>query len=70
MYWAGTILGAVLGVLLAFVQQHWGVVKIPGGSIFEAYPVSLSIADVAVVIVIVMAMGATVSTLTVRSRFR
>ena len=67
---AGTILGAVLGVLLAFVQQHWGVVKIPGGSIFEAYPVSLSIADVAVVIVIVMAMGATVSTLTVRSRFR
>ena len=67
---AGTLLGAVLGIAFTLVQQIWGVVKIPGGSIFEAYPVSLSAVDVILVISIVMAMGATVSTLTVRSRFR
>ena len=67
---AGTLLGAVLGIAFTLVQQIWGVVKIPGGSIFEAYPVSLSAVDVILVISIVMTMGATVSTLTVRSRFR
>ena len=67
---AGTLLGAILGITFTLIQQVWGVVKIPGGSIFEAYPVSLSAIDVLVVISIVMAMGIAVSTLTVRSRFR
>ena len=67
---AGTLLGAILGIAFTLIQQVWGVVKIPGGSIFEAYPVSLSVIDVVLVVSIVMAMGATVSTLTVRSRFR
>ena len=63
---AGTLLGAVIGVAFSLVQQHWGVVKIPGGSIFEAYPVSLHTSDVVMVIAIVMAMGTVVSMLTVR----
>lgn len=65
---AGTILGAVLGIGFTMIQKYWGVVKIPGGSILESYPVSLSIADIILVVVIVMAMGTTISTLTVRSK--
>lgn len=65
---AGTILGAVLGIGFTMIQKYWGVVKIPGGSILESYPVSLSITDIILVVVIVMAMGTTISTLTVRSK--
>ncbi len=65
---AGTVLGAVLGIGFTMIQKYWGVVKIPGGSILESYPVSLSIADIILVVVIVMAMGTTISTLTVRSK--
>ena len=67
---AGTLLGALIGVGFALAQQRWGIVKIPGGGIFEAYPVSLSGIDVALVIAIVLAMGGIVSTLTVKSRLR
>jgi len=67
---AGTIIGTIIGIAFTLIQQHLGVVKIPGGSIFEAYPVSLSITNIVIVIAIVMTMGAAVSTLTVKSRFR
>lgn len=67
---AGTIIGTIIGIAFTLIQQHFGVVKIPGGSIFEAYPVSLSITNIVIVIAIVMTMGAAVSTLTVKSRFR
>ena len=67
---AGTLLGAILGIGFTMVQKHWGVVKIPGGSILESYPVSLSVVDVVIVIILVMAMGTAISTLTVRSKLR
>ena len=67
---AGTLLGALLGVGFTLVQKHWGVVKIPGGSILESYPVSLSAVDVIIVILLVITMGTAISTLTVRSRLR
>ena len=61
---AGTLLGALLGIGFTLIQSHWGVVKIPGGSILESYPVSLSAIDIVIVVAIVMTMG----TLTVKSR--
>ena len=64
---AGTLLGTILGIGFTLVQQHWGVVKIPGGNILESYPVSLSTIDIVIVIAIVMTMGSAISTLTVRS---
>ena len=67
---AGTLLGALLGVGFTLIQKYWGVVKIPGGSILESYPVSLSGVDVVIVIALVMAMGTLISTLTVRSKLR
>lgn len=67
---AGTLLGAILGVCFVLIQRHWGVVKIPGGSILESYPVSLSGVDILLVILLVMAMGTAISTLTVKSKLR
>ena len=67
---AGTLLGAILGVCFVLIQKHWGVVKIPGGSILESYPVSLSGVDILLVILLVMAMGTAISTLTVKSKLR
>lgn len=67
---AGTLLGAALGIGFTLIQEHWGVVKIPGGSILESYPVSLSALDIILVVVIVMTMGTIISTLTVKSKSR
>ena len=67
---AGTLLGAILGIGFTLIQKYWGVVKIPGSSILESYPVSLSATDVVIVIAIVMTMGTAISTLTVKSRLR
>ena len=65
---AGTLLGALLGIGFTLIQSHWGVVKIPGGSILESYPVSLSTIDIVIVVAIVMTMGTVISSLTVKSR--
>ena len=67
---AGTLLGALLGIGFTLIQKQWGVVKIPGGSILESYPVSLSAIDVFIVIALVMTMGTVISTLTVKSRLK
>ena len=67
---AGTLLGAVLGIGFTLVQKYCGVVKIPGGSILESYPVSLSAMDIVIVVAIVMTMGTAISTLTVKSRLK
>ena len=67
---AGTLLGAVLGIGFTLIQKYWGVVKIPGGSILESYPVSLSAMDIVIVVAIVMTMGTAISTLTVKSRLK
>ena len=67
---AGTLLGAILGVCFTLIQEHWGVVKIPGGSVLESYPISLSAVDIVIVVAIVMTMGTVISTLTVKSRLK
>ena len=63
---AGTIIGAIIGIIFTLIQSHWGVVKIPGGGILESYPVSLSVTNIAIVISIVLIMGVIVSIVTVR----
>ena len=67
---AGTLLGALLGVGFTLIQKSYGVVKIPGGSILESYPVSLNVIDIVIVVAIVMTMGTVISTLTVKSRLK
>ncbi len=42
----GMAVGVVLGVGLALLQQHFGLVKMPGNFVVDAYPVVLRLSDV------------------------
>ena len=42
----GMAAGLILGVVLALVQQHFGIVKMPGNFLAKAYPVVLRLPDV------------------------
>ena len=42
----GMAAGLVIGITIALIQQHFGIIKMPGNFIVEAYPVILSIKDI------------------------
>ncbi|MBQ5736824.1 MAG: ABC transporter permease [Alistipes sp.] len=67
---AGCALGILIGCGIALIQQHFGIVKIPGDTLLENYPVSLNIGDVATIVIIVIITGSVVSWATVRARLR
>lgn len=53
---SGAILGIIIGVLLCFLQQHFGLLKLGGGGnyIVDAYPVRLVFKDVVLVLFTVL----------------
>ena len=51
---AGCALGTLIGCGIALIQQHFGIVKIPGDTLLENYPVSLNIGEVATIVIIVI----------------
>lgn len=56
----GALIGIVLGLLLCFLQQHFGLISLGGGNgsfVVDAYPVSVHFTDVALVFVTVIAVG-------------
>ena len=59
----GLLAGLVIGVALALVQQHFGIVKMPGGFFLQAYPVVLKGTDVLMTVLGVGAVGAVISLL-------
>ena len=67
---AGCVIGTILGCAIALIQQHFGVVKIPGDSLLINYPVSLNVWDVALIAIIVIVTGSVVSWATVRARLK
>ena len=54
---AGLLAGLVIGVVLTLVQQHFGIVKMPGGFLLQAYPVVLQGWDVVWTVLGVGAIG-------------
>lgn len=57
---AGALLGLVLGAVLCWVQQEFGLVNMgstEGNFIVEAYPVSVYLTDILLVLVTVLAVG-------------
>ncbi|MCI2081949.1 MAG: ABC transporter permease [Bacteroidales bacterium] len=46
----GIAVGVLLGLLICFLQQRFGIVKMPGNFIIEAYPVEVRWTDVAIVV--------------------
>ena len=49
--------GAVIGTATALVQQRFGIIKMPGSFLVEAYPVLLSPVDIALVCITVAVIG-------------
>lgn len=56
----GALIGTVLGVAVCAVQQHFGVLKLGNGTnyVLSAYPVSIQVTDVLLVLIVVLALGA------------
>ena len=57
---AGALLGLVLGVVLCWIQQEYGILKMgdsEGSFIIENYPVSVYWTDIVLVLVTVLAVG-------------
>lgn len=67
---SGCLLGTIIGCAIALLQQHFAWVKIPGDSFLQGYPISLSAADVVLIVIIVIATGSVVSWATVRTRLK
>lgn len=56
----GAVTGIVLGLILCFIQQKFGVISLGGGGgtfVVDAYPVSVHIWDVVLVLVTVLVVG-------------
>ena len=53
----GLAAGLVSGTAVALIQQHFGIVKIPGSFMVEAYPVILKVQDIGLTVLCVAAIG-------------
>lgn len=56
----GAIAGIVLGLLLCFLQQRFGLISLGGGNgsfVVDAYPVSVHATDIILVFVTVITVG-------------
>lgn len=65
---AGLGAGLAAGIVLTLVQQHFGIIKMPGQYIVQAYPVILSWSDIAITFVGVAAIGYVIALLPVLTR--
>ncbi|MBQ7019626.1 MAG: FtsX-like permease family protein [Bacteroidales bacterium] len=67
---AGMAAGVAAGTVLALIQQHFGIIKMPGQFVVQAYPVILSWSDIAITAAAVAAIGYLIAILPVLSRHR
>ena len=66
----GLAVGLVAGITLTLVQQQFGIIKMPGQFIVQAYPVILSWSDIAITFVGVASIGYIIALLPVLTRGR
>ncbi|MBQ6556980.1 MAG: FtsX-like permease family protein, partial [Bacteroidales bacterium] len=64
----GLLIGLAVGILLAALQQHYGLVKMPGGFLVSAYPVVLKFTDVLLTAAGVALTGLVIALLSARVR--
>lgn len=64
----GMVVGIVVGVCLALLQQKLGLVKMPGNFMVDAYPVVLKLQDVVFTLLGVAAIGLSVSLISARRK--
>jgi lipoprotein-releasing system permease protein len=54
---AGLVIGLILGVSLALIQEYFGVIKLQGGFVIDAYPVIVKWTDIIIVAFSVLLIG-------------
>ena len=62
----GIAVGVVAGILVCLAQMRWGMVKMPGNFVVEAYPVVIQPSDILIIIAGVALIGWIISLLTRR----
>lgn len=62
--------GLLSGILIVLLQQHFGIIKMPGHFVVEAYPVILSVSDILITMGGVAVIGYLIALLPVRLRYR
>ncbi|MBO6081439.1 MAG: ABC transporter permease, partial [Bacteroidales bacterium] len=62
----GIAVGVVLGLLVCWLQQRFGLVKMPGNFVVDAYPVVVQATDILIIILGVALIGWLISLLTRR----
>ena len=56
----GAVVGIILGLLLCWLQQQYGIVRLgdsEGSFVVDAYPVSVHLWDVVIIFITVLAVG-------------
>ena len=66
----GLAAGLAAGIVLTLGQQHFGIIKMPGHFIAQAYPIILSWSDIAITCVGVASIGYIIALLPVLTRSR
>ena len=67
---AGLAVGTFIGTALSLIQQHFGIIKMPGLYVVQAYPILLSWADIAITAAGVAIIGYIIAVLPVMTRSR
>ena len=67
---AGLAAGTVIGTALSLVQQQFGIIKMPGHYVVQAYPILLSWADIAITVAGVAIIGYLIAVIPVMTRSR
>ena len=62
----GILAGVAVGLLVCWLQQRFGLVKMPGNFVVSAYPVDVQVRDIALIAVGVALIGWLISLLTRR----
>lgn len=60
---SGMVAGLLAGILLCLIQQHFGILKMPGNFVLRAYPVILELSDVLLTALIVGIISIAISSL-------
>ena len=63
----GMIIGLIIGILFCLVQSHFGLIKMPGNFIMQAYPIILTWKDIALTAIGVATIGYIIALLPTRS---
>lgn len=66
----GLVIGLVVGIGFAWIQQYFGFIKMPGGFVATSYPVILQLKDVAATIICVTVIGLIMAYIPVKTNIK